>query len=127
MDQDDLAVTEEEAGAALAAGLAEVLAREADVLRRADFAALPALLAEKERLAEELACAPRLRDAETVRQLQASATRNAMLLTAAGDGLRAACDQIRALTAPPVPLQTYDGAGRRAPMAAARPGTERRA
>lgn len=114
-------------GAALAASLAEVLDHEADALRRADFAALPALLEAKERLAGELAAAPLLDDTETVRQLQARARRNAMLLGAAGDGLQAASDRIRTLTTPPGPLHTYDGAGRRAPMERARPGTERRA
>ena len=114
-------------GEALVEALEILLEREARVLRAADFAALPELLVEKERLAAALGEAPSPADAGTIRRLQASAQRNAMLLAAAGEGLRSAAEGIRALTAPTPPLHTYDGAGRRAPIAPGRPGTERRA
>lgn len=119
-----------EGGMALADTLDALLEREARILRSADFDALPPLAAEKEdlaaRLAGHTADAP-LADADTLRRLQARAQRNAVLLEAARAGLRAAGDEVRALMTPPPPLQTYDGAGRRARIAPAPPGTERRA
>ncbi|MGY6634047.1 MAG: hypothetical protein ACXIU8_09905 [Alkalilacustris sp.] len=111
--------------------LSALLAREAEILRTAEFDALPELLAEKEalagRLAERLGQAPTLGDAETLRHLQAAAQRNAVLLEAARAGLKSAGDQVRSLMTPPQPLQTYDGTGRRARIAPAPPATERRA
>lgn len=106
--------------------LSELLEREATALKTADFAALAPLADEKERLAKRLSdidvdCPPDL-----ARALQARAQRNAMLLEAAQSGLKQAHDRLRELTAPPPPLQTYDGTGRRCTLPPP-PGTARRA
>lgn len=112
--------------AELIEALSALLEREACALRTADFAALAPLAEEKERLAARLAeadvvCAPDL-----ARHLQARAQRNAVLLDAAQAGLRQAEERLRDLAAPPPPLQTYDGTGRRSSLTLA-PATERRA
>ena len=124
MPTDDLSLTDDDTQ--VFATLSDLLEREATALKTADFAALGPLAEEKEQLARQLAetdvdCPPDL-----ARALQARAQRNAMLLEAAQDGLKQARDRVKELAAPPPPLHTYDGTGRRSSLAPT-PSTQRRA
>ncbi len=122
MPIDDIA----EGNADVLEALSTLLEEEATALRTADFAALAPLAEAKERLATQLASGTPHCPPDLARSFQARAQRNAMLLEAAQTGLRQAQERIRDLTAPPAPLQTYDGTGRRSSLATP-PGTERRA
>lgn len=106
----------------VAAALHAVFEREAAALRNGDFDGLVPILADKERLAEALAAASVA--PETARRLQAQAVRNGTLLEAARAGLQDGARRLGMLTAPAMPLQTYDDRGRRASLdgAGARPG-----
>ena len=108
----------------IAAALEQLFDREAEALREADFARLEGLLAQKEQLSEALSAATPPLGVDRARQLQARAVRNAGLLDAVRDGLRAGADRIGMLTAPAAALQTYDGRGRRVdlPQGPASPG-----
>lgn len=99
--------------AEIATALEQLFDREAEALRQADFGRLEGLLAEKEQLSEALLAATPPLAADRARQLQARAVRNAGLLDAVRDGLRAGAERIGILTAPAAALQTYDGRGRR--------------
>lgn len=115
-----------------AKALEALLEREADALRRAAFGPLEDIATEKARLAAALRDAlPEVEEQgrliETLRRLRFAATRNAGLLSAMRDGLRAATDRLQALSKPAAALQTYDGTGQRRRIAAAPPAAERRA
>lgn len=114
------------AGEVLAEALADLLAREATLLRAGAFDALDALAQEKEALAVDLAAAEVPPPAAAARQLQAAAQRNALLLEAARDGLCAARRRLAELAAPPPVLHTYDGSGRRARLDPEPPRNSRR-
>lgn len=117
----DGAVQEGPAGA-----LADLLAREAALLRAGAFDGLEALATEKAALVEALAIADVPPPDAATRSLQAAAQRNAILLQAARDGLAAASRRLAELSAAPTGLQVYDGAGRRAKLDGAAPRNSRR-
>jgi flagellar biosynthesis/type III secretory pathway chaperone len=60
-------------------------------------------------------------------RLRRSAARNAGLLAAAAQGVRAAAERVRNLIEGPAPLTTYDGSGRRQSLASGGEGPVRRA
>lgn len=115
-----------------AEALEALLEREAEALRNAAFAALEGIAAEKTRLAQALQVALPVqggdeRLAEALQRLRFAATRNAALLSAMREGLRAATDRLAALSTPAATLQTYDGAGQRRRIAVDPPTAEHRA
>lgn len=103
-----------------------VLRTEAEVIRRADFARLPALTAEKARLTATIEAGPPP-DQGALDRIRASARRNAALIRAAQGGIAAARARIEAALAGGAPLRTYDRAGTAEKLDAPAPRLERRA
>ncbi|NBB84534.1 MAG: hypothetical protein GVY28_14175 [Alphaproteobacteria bacterium] len=101
--------------------LRRLLAEEHDALRAGAVDQLDALLRRKEALAEEaeaadvraLGCSPA--EAEALRRL---AVRNAALLEAARDGIRAAIDRVGERARLAGRLDTYDASGARRELGA---------
>jgi len=102
-----------------AAALILLLEEERSALRTGNLRTLPDLGARKERLVAALS---RTRPTpQAVRRLQAAAERNAGLLAACADGIRAAARMVDAVLSEPAPTQTYTADGRTARLAAPRP------
>ncbi|TCM87048.1 hypothetical protein [Rhodovulum steppense] len=106
--------------------LEDLLEREAEALRRADFAALTGIAEEKERLAAALAAAPE-EDADRLARLRALAERNAGLLEAVRRGVDSAAETLRRAREPAAPLSTYDKSGQCSPIGATQGSLTRRA
>lgn len=113
-----------ETPASLAAMLA-LLEREGRAVTQGDFAELPELLARKETLLARLQNEG-VTDARALGALKVAAERNGALLHAAERGLRAARHRLLELSRAERG-ETYDAAGRRSDMMAARPLFERKA
>ncbi|GAA0290569.1 hypothetical protein [Rhodovulum strictum] len=108
--------------------LEDLLMRESEALRRADFAALTVIVDEKERLVAELSAEPGA-DADTDRlaRLRALAERNAELLDAVRRGIDSAAEALRRAREPAPPLSTYDQSGQCSPIGATQGSLTRRA
>ncbi|MCO8143815.1 hypothetical protein NHN26_01135 [Rhodovulum tesquicola] len=106
--------------------LEELLEREAEALRLADFAALAGIADEKERLAADLAAEPET-DADSLARLRALAERNADLLEAVRRGVDSAAETLRRAREPAAPLSTYDKSGQCSPIGATQGSLTRRA
>jgi hypothetical protein len=102
-----------------ATALIDLLAEERAVLRAGKLGALPELASRKERLVAAMA---RARVApQVVHRLQTAAERNAGLLAACAEGIRAAARMVDAVLGEPAPTQTYTADGRAAPLSPPRP------
>ncbi|SIO49944.1 hypothetical protein SAMN05444722_2746 [Rhodovulum sp. ES.010] len=106
--------------------LEELLLRERTALRRADFKALPAIAAEKERAVAELERHP-ITDADTLARLREMAARNAELLAAMRRGVDSAAASLKRARAPAEPLTTYGPGGQSAAIGAVNRAVTRRA
>jgi hypothetical protein len=96
------------------AALLSLLEDERAALREGRMPALSEIAQRKERL---MAAVVRARPApERVRRLQAAFARNAGLLAACAEGIRAARRLIDAAIAGPAPMQTYTADGRSAQL-----------
>jgi flagellar biosynthesis/type III secretory pathway chaperone len=107
-------------------GIMELLDRECDALKRADFAALGSLAEEKERLIARLADAPPAAP-EMLARLREKAERNARLLQAVQRGLDSAAATLRRMRAPAEALDTYTQTGQRTRIGATQGSLTRRA
>lgn len=107
--------------------LEAVLTDEAEAIRRADFSRLDHLIADKTRLAEQILRARPRPGAEGLNRLHRLAERNAVLLQASLQGLRAAQARISALSERRTDMRTYDAAGTTQSVSGAAPSLERRA
>lgn len=92
--------------------IADLLEREREALRIADFGALRTLAEEKERLVGDMGDKP-IGDAETLGRLRDMAARNENLLAAVRQGVDSAARIIGRRHAPAEPLDTYDHTGQR--------------
>jgi hypothetical protein len=102
-----------------AAALIQLLEEERAALRAGQLRALSDLASRKERL---MAAMSRTRPApHVVRRLQATAERNAGLLAACAEGIRAAARMVDAVLGEPAPTQTYTADGRAARLSPPRP------
>ncbi|MCU0906957.1 MAG: flagellar protein FlgN [Rhodobacteraceae bacterium] len=102
-----------------AAALIQLLDEERTALRAGHLRALPDLATRKERLMDAVV---RSRPApQSVRRLQAAAERNAGLLAACAEGIRAAARMVDAVLSEPEPTQTYTADGRAARLSPPRP------
>lgn len=95
-----------------AAALIRLLEEERTALRAGQLRALPDLATRKERLMDALSRAPAA--PQVVRRLQAAAERNAGLLAACAEGIRAAARMVDAVLSEPAPTRTYTADGRAA-------------
>lgn len=107
--------------------LEALLADEAEAIRRADFSRLDHLIADKSRLADQMLRARPRPDAGKLDRLHRLAERNAALLLASMQGLRAAQARISALSERSTDLRTYDASGAAQSVSGAAPSLERRA
>lgn len=114
------------AGDAPAAALAQLLAEERACLLSGDLAALPRLIAAKERLLGLVgsAAAP---SAAVLARLRDAAERNQGLLDAALRGVQAARTRLETMRSGGPALNTYDASGRAATLGDRGPSVERRA
>lgn len=105
--------------------LEAILTEEAAMIRRADFSQIDRLIADKSRLAGQIGRSrPAPGALERVRRL---AERNAILLQAAMQGLRAAQARLSALTNAGAGLRTYDASGDARSVTGHAPSLERKA
>lgn len=104
----------------------DLLLRERTALRHADFAALRALIDEKERLIERLADRP-LTDPAALARLRALAEQNTELMQAVRRGVDSAVATLRRAREPAEALSTYDRSGKSARIGAAQGSLTRRA
>jgi hypothetical protein len=105
--------------------LAALLEEERRLLRSGSFDDLPRLVRRKNRLAAAFARGDQ--PAADVARIQDLAGRNAGLLAAALEGVRAAAERLRAPRAAALPLDTYGADGTRTRLSGAAPLHERRA
>lgn len=99
-------------GAAVILRLRDLLAREADLIRRGAFADLPDLAARKAGLIELLASAPDGTVPGALEGLRAASEANGRLLAAALRGIASARARLAAIHAAGAGLDTYDRHGR---------------
>ncbi|MFN6951413.1 MAG: hypothetical protein ACK4NE_02300 [Albidovulum sp.] len=114
-------------GAAVVLRLRDLLAREADLIRRGNFADLPDLAARKAGLIELLASASDGADVSALDGLRAASEANGRLLAAALRGIAAARARLAAIHAAGAGLDTYDRHGRAQRVTFAGGRVERRA
>lgn len=93
--------------------ISDLLAREREALRNADFAALRVIIEEKERMVEALKDAP-VTDQAALAGLREMAERNAELMTAVQRGIESAAATLARMRDPDAPLDTYTQTGKRA-------------
>jgi flagellar biosynthesis/type III secretory pathway chaperone len=113
-----------------AAGLLALLADERRALLSGDLAALPDLVAAKERLVPLIEAGTgegAATDPARLSRLREAALANQDLLEAALRGVRAAQTRLAAARGNGPALSTYDARGAAAPLGADRPAVERRA
>ena len=119
--------TPQEAGD-LVGALADLLETERTHLREGHLDEVTRLAQRKEELTARIEAGEATgAGALALRDLQASAARNGLLLRAATDGMRDAAARLRFLTEGPEPLSTYDPAGRRQTMGPGKSSVTKRA
>jgi hypothetical protein len=102
--------------ATLARALTDLLASEARDLRQGDLSRLAERAEAKSALLAALEAAPAARG-PALERLRAEAARNAALIEAAAQGVRAARDRLAVLVRAAAGSDTYDGGGRRRHLA----------
>lgn len=95
----------------LIAALEQCLDQTAEALRAGEFAGLPLLAAEMERLAGRLATHGASLSGAELELLRARALRQLRRLSAARDGVRAAVQRVEHMRRMPSELSTYDRDG----------------
>lgn len=111
----------------LIAALKDLLAHEADVVRRGAFAEFASLADRKQALIASLPDASGLPDARALRDLRATCEANARLLEAALRGIAAARARLASIRGAGLRLDTYDSAGRARSVTFVGGSVERRA
>jgi len=111
----------------IAGAMLDLLLREAEALRRADFPALARIAEDKAARLDDTIKAASSLPHETLDRLRAQAATNARLIEAARSGIMAARDRVAAMNRTRATLDTYarDGSLRSVPGSLAR--HERRA
>lgn len=107
--------------------LEAVLTDEAEAIRHADFSRLDDLISDKTLLADQLLRVRPRPGADRLDRLHRLAERNAVLLQASLQGLRAAQARISALSERRTDMRTYDATGAAQTVPGAVPSLERRA